>query len=745
MPYETWPAIINPPQDGELVDHSTTARAHEALSDRTEYLKQRLVDYSSTNGRILIPSVQLASDVNIGDVVYYDASNEVYGRALAEGVVDTSTGLLSATPRAFAIGICVSKLENYGDVLVSGSANLENDFLINPANLFDNASSYSPNGTRGYLSTLSPGKLTSKPVSPLIQLGLFSSSQSFVIPLQKDVFESHLHYRFPIPVKPAASQNTDQTGIKLIDDVAYIDYYDGPNSYPQLLLSIRKNDSQTDISSYNPARIIIGNSLLDVPYQAEGGTTRNSKLSIRIITGDINIEADSEGIVGNIDHELDWPEYGDYIDIPDAGLSVSFSRRDADYTNSLWEDMDDELFDGDDKFKIYLPDDFVGWTNSNLKDPTVPPGSLYRLVHENIQSLNAVWPPTPLESTIIEMNGMNRARDIEFSPNMFGVFWKAVTPPWVWNGTLSLYDQFLIINGGNPSGSSDFTIVNENVQAFLYFSKTSLENSRSVVMSLGSNSPMISVTDCFSGLSSSVGHLKLGLNLALNEENTIGSNYYGLSRIDPTTNKFKKTTVVSELVAGLGVTITKNLSSTPGSSVNCGPLTIGMRSMKMEGIIDVVSLINAKEDLVEGIVPVIWFLQPSTGSYKMVSRVKIPNEDVTTGTISVNLYPSALGSATQVGAANAVFNVSHYRVRAGSTIYPPPQVGSTAEVVFSFAGTTGYSVLAEQQISVSGSIATGDQIYTVWERVATGQGSTSDTYAANVGFSQVRWKIEVTP
>jgi hypothetical protein len=130
MPYENWPSVIVPPQDGEPVDNQTTARAHESLSDRTEYLKQRLVDYSSSNGRILIPSVLLESEVSIGDAVYYNPLDNVYGQAIAEGTIDAETGLLSSTPRTFAIGICVTRSGNYGDILVSGASNLLSDFLV---------------------------------------------------------------------------------------------------------------------------------------------------------------------------------------------------------------------------------------------------------------------------------------------------------------------------------------------------------------------------------------------------------------------------------------------------------------------------------------------------------------------------------------------------------------------------------------------------------------------------------------
>jgi hypothetical protein len=746
MSYETWPSIIVPPQDGEPVDNATTARAHQSLSDRTEYLKQQLEDYSTKNGRVTIQSAYLAEAVNIGDAVYYDGINKKYDRALAEGITDPSTGLLSATSRAFVIGLCVSKEGNYGTILISGNSDLYTDFGVSPSDLFDVSSNYYSTGTRGYLSSFVPGKMTSKPTSPLVQIGLFSSDKSFIAPLQKDIFESHLHYRFPIKMVPAASQNVNfntlmsGTGLfKDEDDNVYVDYFAGESTEDRpisdILLSIKKNDSPNQWTEYNPARVTIRRSV------------DGKKMSVTIDSNGIDKASPLTQGSTEASFQLDWPDYGEYIDITDGGenstgLSVSFFRKDGAYTEgkTLQEDIEENLstlFKATDLFKVYLPDDLNGWTNANKASPNTPVNANYRLVHESIGSLNAVWPPTPLESTLIETNGVHRMRDIEFLPTMTGVYWTAMIPPWNWEGLYS---------GTVPSGM-DLSSVRDDLNSFLYFSKTSLENSRSVVLSLGSNTPMISVTDCFTGKASQSGHLKLDLDLSLNEEISLGSSYAGLASIDPSTNKFKRSTIVSELVAGSGISISRNSNIPTGVTSNCGKLTISRSDMKFEGIVEVVSLLNAKEDLINDIVPAIIFPQPSTGRYRMISRVKIPNNDISSNsTIQVRLYASTFGTEGSSGKIS-VFDLKHYIVRAGKSINNLATLSARQLGIAFDAYPTPYVIQDAGYIAIANSrnesIQIGDHIYTVWERKSEGVGGSIDNYVGNVGFLQIRWEINI--
>ena len=727
MSYKDWPKIISPPQDGELVDHSTTARAHKALADRTEYLRQSLNDYSTKNGRVTLQDVQLSPDIELGDIVYYDTLNKSYGRALAEGEVDLSTGALVATPRAFAVGICVRREigSNYGNILISGNSDLNSDFGISPSSLFDRASEFSSTGSRGYLSSLTPGKITSRPVSPLVQIGMFYDEISFISPLQKDIFESHVHYRFDISSLPSS-------GLKISnnDNMLYINYQDAYTTIKQsetrLRISIKKNSDVTTISSLDS--IIV--SLTNVT-----------------VLGVHKLHYSFGSTVGDID----WPQYGEYVSIPGTGLSVSFYKADIADSNTLIEDIQ-VTFSGlaGVNFEIKCPLDISGWTNANPMDPNTPSGAKYRLIHEENNSLQSVWPPTPLESAIIETNGINRIKNVEFIANQHGIYWMSDCPPWAWPGVFTPYNQNLrnkdniaiMDDEGEEHSITDYTKIYTSNRNVLFFSKTTLENSRSVVLSLDSNSPMISVVDCFTNLKSTTGHLKLNLDLQLNENVSVVPDYIGLSGIDPTTSNFKRSTIVSELNAGTGIRIIKE-KETSGINTNCGILTISRSDTKFEGIVEVVSLVNAKEDIIDDLFPVIYFPAPSTGKYKMVSRVKIPNEDIQSGrSISVVLVPSLFGSESvgNSNATSATFSTKSYIIKNGSVLSSSSQILDSTIYIPYVAPYQRLTVFTPVTINIpSQGVVAGSQIYTSWERITSG-----DTYTGSVGFSQIHWKINIT-
>jgi hypothetical protein len=736
MPVTIWPSTIASPKDGEQVNEQNSGRSIQQLSDRTDYLKQRLEEYSLKNGRVVIHSTALEPSVNVGDCVYYNYSSKAYGQAIAEGAVNEDTGLYEASNRAFAVGICISKNNpSLGDILVSGFSDLNEDFAINPRSLFDYPSSYRPEGTRGYLSSVSPGKLTSKPNSPLVQVGMFSDEISQVVCLQKDIFESHLHYKFRVSHLPGSSQNFSGTGIRTIDGDVFIDYCSNEGEegqMPSLLLSFKKNHSETIFSESNPVRIEIRKQ-----------TSPSSKMLVSLYSGaGLDREDNTSGATIQNLSPMDWPEYGEYIEIPTTGVSVAFFRWDGVYADSLSNQLaaNNDLISTTDRFKIFAPQDLYGWTNANPFE--APVGTRYKLGHESIENLNAVWPPTPVDSVLIESNGIHRVRGAEYVANRDGVFWNAsAVPPWFWDGTLSPYDYTF---GITPlPGSLDFTEINENVVTYLYFSKTSLENSRSVVLSLGSESPMISVKDCFTGEASTSGHLKLGLDLSLNEEASITDGLFTtLARVNPSTNRFVRSPVVTELVPGPGIKITKTIN-TGSLNKNCGRLEVSASNLKFEGVVEIVSLINAKEDFINEIVPCVYFIPVSNGRSRMVSRIRVPSEDLDGfSDISLVLSPMVFGEKT-VGATqeNAKFSVSSFVVGAGTQLgaLSLASPGYTSNLSVVFANYSPMTLISEDPITISG-LAPGNQIYTVWERVA----ADSNEYDDNVGFTQISWKINTT-
>ena len=724
MSQTEWVSIINSPKDGEPANQQTFERSISQLARRTEYLRQIVDDYSLRGGRISLFAVKTYADVEVGDVVYYDPSSDSYGKALAEGDIDPNTNTYSASPRAFACGICVRKNGALsGDILCAGFSNLLKDWGINPSNLFDRPATYSNAGTRGYLSSLTPGKLTSHPSSPLIQIGVFSDELSQIWPLQKDIFESHLHYRFKLSWVPGSSQNHDGTGVGSFNGKLFVDHSSTPrgtgDDMPGLLLSFKRNYEPTQISETNPIRV-----------EFKKITSPSNKIRVRIFSGiDLDREDNTSGSVFNdffIDNDdpNDPKEYGKWIKIPapnaefpNAGFSVAFLRADRDYLShpSLWDDLfnNDDLISVTDEFKVFVPHDLVGWGNANHFETSEL--NAFRLGHEYITNLDAVWPPTPVSSVELVTNGVSRIRDEEFTADESGIYWKrAASVPWHWDG----------------------------LNALLYFTKSTLENSRSVVLSLSSQSNMLKFVDCFSGKESSTGHLKAQFNLSLNEEVNITDGVYTtLASINPITNKFKRSHIVTELVAGPGISIAK-MQSTGTIDKNIGKLMISSVNVKLEGSLDVVSLINAKEDFLNEIVPCIFFLPPSNGRCRMVSRVVIPSKDLIGVTPSLKLFAQPIGYGS-TSSSVVTFSVSSFVVNEGTSIdslslASPDLYREFSVDLLSYSAKT---VLPIKEIDL-GELGIGDQVYSVWERKSSITSPVAtDNYGHDFGFTQVRWEI----
>ena len=78
-----WTPIVRPPIDGEIVDQKTIGRSLVALQQRTEFLYERLNDFSAQNGKLVIQNAKLGPSVTVGDWVYYNTSSSKYEKAIA--------------------------------------------------------------------------------------------------------------------------------------------------------------------------------------------------------------------------------------------------------------------------------------------------------------------------------------------------------------------------------------------------------------------------------------------------------------------------------------------------------------------------------------------------------------------------------------------------------------------------------------------------------------------------------------
>lgn len=763
----TWVPLIRPPMDGEPINQETESRPIKALQQRTDFLFERLNDFSSQNGKLVIQNVRVSVDVEVGDWVYFNNDTQKYEKAIAEGVFDDNLNQYTASARTFVVGLCIQKNQSLGSILMSGWIRDIKDFeIVNVRQMLEDSNEPFTPG-RYYLSRKKPGKMTSVGGAPIVQLGFFTEKEAFVQPLQKDIFESHIHYKFELESKPSASQNISRTGWVDINGVKYVDYFYSSNrsqdDVPEFIMCIRGDGSAPQITQ---------------DFRIDITRTLDNEIAFGAVYGQLLDFDDPDS--GNVQliSKVSIPSYGEWISIPTTGFQISFVKASGIYStgNSLQDDFSELSVDGVDKFCIYYPSDIYGWTNVNPFDGRYTRGTKYRYLREFNKRVNAVWPPVPTESASITNNGIDLTplkdfkcypQDLLWIPGTFDDTENKTNSPWPHD-----YIARRIDTDADPSES-----FSKNLQ--LYFSRANISTARPLVLSLQSFTPAIQVVDCFTKEESTIGNLALDLRLDLNTVDGPDADKC-FSSIDPDTQKFVTSALVSRLVAGPGIEI-KNSS---GVSSETGKLIVSSSTIQSSGEISVVSLKNAKESLYNGIVPCITFLQPSAAKCQIVAKIKIPNQIIPESSgmklfLSSSIFGSTSVSSTNV--YNALFKTSYFVLP--SNLGVPPRSSwsdfnvnylddSSDDTCFDIkywnARFTNYlaNTIGKEQFPTASSIIPlndnsdlfvfsgkinniinqkirpGDSIYVMIERISSLEDN-GDTYPGDISFLDINWRTEV--
>jgi len=767
-----WTPIVRPPIDGEIVDQKTIGRSLVALQQRTEFLYERLNDFSAQNGKLVIQNAKLGPSVTVGDWVYYNTSSSKYEKAIAEGELDPVYNSYRATAKTFVVGICVSVefTGNLGSILMSGwIKDITSLGIPNVSQLLEDPSVGFSTG-RYYLSRKKPGKMTNIGGAPLVQLGFFSEKECFVAPLQKDIFESHTHYKLSLANRPAASQNTLGTGWSSYTDslaktYKYVDYF----------------YSSSSAHSTDVAMCIRGNGTTNIygpEFRIDIYKDSNNKMVRRIVYGPAldfdNPESTTTTMV--VLPAINYPVYGQWTDIDGAGISVSFIKKglktSASYTTTLANDLLPLPASALHKFCVYFPQDTIGWTNVNVFDGLYTSSSMYRYMREYDVSLNAVWPPVPTESVSITNNGIGLVAIQDFICFPQDLMWNVG----LYNATKT-YSPWAHDYAARGVYTPD-SQYEKNLE--LFFSKANISTARPIVLTLQSATPAIQVFDCLTGDPSNSGNLSLDLRLDLNLLNGPNSKTC-MASVDPVSQKFVLSGLVSKLTAGNGIKITETGSS--GALVsNYGELTIEKDVTENSGEVSIVSLKNAKESLFNGVTPCVMFLPPSSAKCEIVSKIKIPKQTLPSGSspklsISGVVFGTENTSSTKV----ALFKSTHFVLRKGVNISDLDDKdgntnafavqywrvefnGNVSNIIHSdeypnpsslllFETFNGSSVISQPLSSIeltSGKInqidnqfiQPEDTILTIIKRVPSSL-STVDDYDGDVGFSAINWTFNV--
>jgi hypothetical protein len=757
---QNWTPLVRPPSDGELVNQAVAGRAIQSLQQRTDFLYQRLNEFSAQNGKLVIQQARLEPSVVIGDWVYYDSDTDRYAKAIAEGEYDNQLKQYYASRRSYVVGICITASNGLGSILLGGWIEDLSKLGISPEQMLESTQANSSfTSGRYYLSRIQPGKMTKIVGAPIIQVGFFNSKRAFIFPQQKDIFEAHVHHRFKLIAKPSSSQNTSGTGWMGIGGRQFVDNFRSkasPTTSPRNIQISLKGNGGTPSAAYGDY------------FRIEIYRPTVNDLGYKIISGStLDIDLPDSGSVIAIGTFSVWPSYGEFVEIPNTGISVSFFRVDrfpfstTGYTTSLEQDIKDSSVGVQllqDSYNIFYPEDLKGWTNINPFSGEYTGGTTFRYLREFDDSLNAVWPPTPPSSASITNNGIILEIDEDFKCFPQDLLW--IPNQYTSSKTYSPWPHNYVARNATAIDPD----LDKKIE--LYFSRANIDTSRPLVLTLQSATPAIIVRDCLTDKTSTTGDLELDLRLDLNTVDGPDSNVCFAS-IDPVTQKFKKSSLVSRLKAGTGIRISQ-IDNQNAIAPENGPLIISSTNIQSSGEVSIVSLKNAKESLHKGITPCVLFLSPTTTKCEIVSKIKIPQQELD-GIIQLKINSSMFGSKASGVPSYALFKAVHYVLRNGVNInefFETPTDGNFFARQYwrvTFSSYNSYNVFTnffpDEQTKInntslvlqSGTIGSqasqnlepGDTILSVMERVSSVDGGFVDTYEGDVGITGINWEIDV--
>lgn len=744
-----WRPKIEILADGEQVNAVVANRPIQELSDQTRSLQERLSNLSPGSGRVVFANAPLDPAVTAMDCVYFDSDELKFRPAIAEVQQDAS-GRFLAGPKSMVVGMVLSKSNSTtGDILLLGRLNLETEG-IDPSTLVDDPILTPFRSGRFYLSKRVAGKLTASISTPCIQVGFFTTGECHIQPLQKDLFQSHDHFRFSMTARPAASQNYAKTGwsaLGVVGDEAikHVDYYNqgGAVTPPQIILCIKPNGS-LPAAEDSPIRVELFNS---------GG-----QLNVELMTGGLDYLAPN-GAATNTAAQTprNWPAYGEWIDIPDTNLSVSFIRADGTYSGSLATDAAALLTSDSKRFKVYLPLDLKGWANANPLDLLItPPGTLYHYLLESDDDLRRAFPPLPVSSALIEQNGQNLSPGDDFIVTASGIFWV----PGRVTGDYSPWPS------DYASNHSSMTLVNARNLNF-HFIKSGLDDRDALVFSL-KGIPPVKVVRCPSGLPGSTGDLQISIDLSMliRDADPINST---TTLVNVNGQTFNLGWMVSEIVSGTGIRF--DLLSENANGRGVGKIRINRNDLKFEGELTSVALRNAKVARNDSypVAAYIDFLPPAQAASGITAGFKLPNADLDPLTMKMKVSSMIRGDMavlSGVAEKTAIFKVSYHALRPGFAMNSMNDGNAVAVQYWKVKFPASYmagTILANEApydatdadafqidpgtltanpsslVALSGGFALGDRIAVQIDRVAQDGSGNVDDYAGRVGFLGLRW------
>jgi hypothetical protein len=326
--------------NGTYLDEDTLNVPIKQLTARTDYLYNLLKSLRNPRSSVIYTNVNLDNGIAEGDVVYLDASQNVYRKAQASSSL---INLFSTSGSSYPVGVVSKKEQEKGDVVAYGLINLPADFN------FKIEGDDKPISGNYYLSAVEPGKLTLEPSNPEIFIGTyveFEDNKYIIVSPDKPNL-NHKHFTRKLAAKPAGEQiitNLNSLGNPTIN-------------------SVHK------IVGYSPIMPEGEDPKFRIRILGEWNTSKDISYSISISKKEVQ---DSN----THSHTLDWVESGpDGIKKGDIGVSEYYTKLDVG-SYGMVISVEPYETDGIDSltlpdcavhsWSLLMPDDGKGWRSSDI-------------------------------------------------------------------------------------------------------------------------------------------------------------------------------------------------------------------------------------------------------------------------------------------------------------------------------------------------------------------------------------------
>lgn len=592
-----WPAV-NMYTDGQDVNAEVLNKPIGELASRTTYLYQKLQMFDRDNplAAVVVSGVALSNvdTPDVGDIVYLDASDKKYKKALA--TADLYDQFLAAGS-AFAVGILTEKGGTRGSVAMFGRVKIS-DQAFNLKTMVEDGEEFRDG--LYYLSGRQAGKLTADPPGPRVVVGQFfrsATSQTdridgdyaLIHVESKSLAEAHVHRSFVLKGLPAGEQAITE------DSPDGFHVYQG---YSPDDLVFDPGDNYYE-NAYTPRLVFTGEWLKEgnckytftlVGYVGVGSETPNEldfSNDARVI---VHCENETTGFTKDLEfssfRQPEEVEYGMRVELrPDPKLddSSTLVYRSSDTTKlRTWS------------YGMTFPEAGRGWRDLTEDEKSRFGDNKPKFVYNSgfDRSMQTYYPPIPLESASLVMNGVELTAKGSGKPYTYSIepdslYWwddRWDHAPWPvdYNGRGAVEER-------------------EERRIVLHMIKASTAETGPVTSLTAKPGSGIRVLRCGSDTDSNVGDLELDFDPTGNVEDVAMEGYKVVK--GGSDGKFLMGPVVERIVAGAGIEVSRWGQDPQGQ----GTVVVSTKSSGVQGEFEEVALQNAKQDLV-GMFPYIRLL-----------------------------------------------------------------------------------------------------------------------------------------